>query len=191
MDYMGYGEAGDEDIKTEVTEEEFLVGPDQGYYPSASSSIDSTVGFVYHNSDEYKKGLRSGMSVIEKGPLLRKIKVIDPLLEDHERIENTFFVGPDQKYYNSGRLVYVGTVSTENSKEGLQQGMIVTSVGPLLRRIKVITHINGERQGSDVSYGGGGKRKKRKYSKKSTKRKSKKKGSKKRRKSKKKTKRRR
>jgi hypothetical protein len=126
---VSYKNMDDDERQSETTEKEFLVGPDQVYY---ESDRDIKVGFVSHDSNEYKGGLRSGMSVI----FADKIR-------DGKRI------------------------------------------------IKVITHINGEPQGSDVSYGGGGKRKKRKYSKKSTKRKSKKKGSKKRRKSKNKTKRRR
>ena len=177
---------GDDERRSETTEEEFTVGPNQEY-----TRIDGMlkVGYVYHDSNEYKEGLRTGMSVTSKGPLLRKIKVIDG--EDPERKETTFFAGSDQEYYNSDVNLHLGPVSPENFEKGLRHGMIVTSVGPLLRRITVITHINGEQQGSDNSYGGGGKRKKRKYSKKSTKRKYKKKGSKKRRKSKKKTKRRR
>jgi len=120
----------DDERRSETTEKEFIVGPNQKY-----TRIDGMwiVGYVYHNSNEYNEGLRTGMPVL------------------HDPKKNPKYPYP----------------------------------------ITVITHINGEPLGSDVSYGGGGKRKKRKYSKKSTKRKYKKKGSKKRRKSKKKTKRRR
>ena len=126
--------------------------------------------------------------------------------EKSEVTEKTFVVGRNQEYYKSDGVIRVGFVyyNSNEYKEGLRSGMSVTSADPIhdgKREITVITHVNSEPQGSDVSYGGepqgsdvsygGGKKKRRKYSKKSTKRKSKKKGSKKRRKSKKKTKRRR
>ena len=114
--------------------------------------------------------------------------------EKSEVTEKTFVVGRDQKYYKSDGVIRVGFVyyNSNEYKEGLRSGMSVTSAGPIhdgKREITVITHVNSEPQGSDVSYGGG-KKKRRKY-RESTKRKYKKKGSKKRRKSKKKTKRRR
>ena len=98
-------------------------------------------------------------------------------MDDNDKYEvtkKTFTGGRDQEYYKSDEVIRVGYVYHDSNeyKEGLRSGMSVTSAGPIhdgKREITVITHVNSEPKGSDVSYGGG-KKKRRKYNKKYTKR---------------------